>query len=487
MSRKPAPPRRASRKSNADGLQNIQARLGSGAGVDNLAASTTYELNPITRNRVQLDYMYRGSWIVRTAVDAPADDMTRAGVEFLNGIEPKDADRVDSEFMHMGLWAEIAHGLRWAGLYGGAIVVMLVDGQDYAEPLRPETIRQNQFRGLMALDRWQLQPTLTDLINELGPEYGKPRFYQVVADSSIAAGYASPLYGKKIHHTRVMRFDGIPLPFYQRIAESGWGMSRVEPLYDRLIAFDSATQGAGQLVYKAHLRTMKIEGLTKILGSGGPAAQVLTKQIENIRRFQSSEGLTVIDAKDSIEHFNNTFSGMSDIILQFGQQLAGALQIPLVRLFGQSPAGLNSSGESDLRTYYDAIAKDQERILRAPLARLLDVIHMSALGRPMEATWAFSSLWQMSAEQKSKVAADTTTAVIGAFDAGLINKPTAMKELRQLSDVTGVFSNIENDAIEAAAEEPPPAPETDLPEPPAPVGIEAKKGEPNERSTADDA
>ncbi|WP_457825249.1 anti-CBASS protein Acb1 family protein, partial [Staphylococcus aureus] len=86
-----------------------------------------------------------------------------------------------------------------------------------------------------------------------------------------------------------------------RIAENGWGLSVLEPLWDRLIAFDSASVGAGQLVYKAHLRTYSVDGLRNIIAAGGDALKGLMSQIEFTRLSQSNEGMTVIDAADKLQ------------------------------------------------------------------------------------------------------------------------------------------------------------------------------------------
>ena len=458
-----------------DSLQNLAARLGVGRGSDNLISQTEYQLNPITRNRVSLDFLYRGSWIVGAAVDSPADDMTQAGVDLSGGVQPDDAEILQSAFDRLDIWGQIAHGMRWGRLYGGAIVVMLIDGQDFSQPFRPETVGKGQFKGLMAIDRWQLQPTVGDVVEELGPDFGKPVYYTVVADNSIQSGMRSPMLNKKIHYSRVFRFEGHALPFYQRISEQGWGMSVIERLYDRLVAFDSATQGAAQLIFKAHLRTLSIEGLTQIL-SGPPAAVAsLASRIDTLRKYASTEGMSVIDAKDKLEHYNYTFSGLDAIILQFAEQISGALQIPLVRLLGQSPAGLNSSGEADLRTYYDGIRREQEKALKRPLTRIFDVMHRSELGREMDEGFAFmfNSLWQMSDNEKADVCTKITASVIEAKEAGLIDDATALKELRKSAQVTGTFSNITDEDI-TEAENAPPEPELEeppvlgLPEPKSP-------------------
>jgi phage-related protein (TIGR01555 family) len=430
-----------------DSFQNLSARLGQGAG--NMNDGASYSFSPVSRNRAQLEYMYRGSWIIGVAVDSVADDMTRAGVDFASGMKPDELQAVHECIEYFQVWQSLASSLKWARLYGGSIAVILIDGQKFDTPLRIDTVAKGQFKGLLALDRWNAMPSVTERVTEFGPDLGKPAFYEVQQNSPA-------LGGLKIHHSRVVRFDGVELPWQQRIAEQGWGMSVVERLYDRLVAFDSTTAGAAQLVHKAHLRTLKIDGLKQILGAGGPAFNVLCKQIEEIRRFQTIEGLTVIDSTDDMAAQSYSFTGLDDLLIQFGQQISGALQIPLVRLFGQSPAGLNSSGESDLRIYYDGIKAQQERSMRGPLTRVFGVMCQSLFGGlPDGFGFDFNSLWDLSDDEKAEVANKTTAAVVGAYDAGLISQKTALQELRQSSEATGIFATITDEDIDAADEEPP--------------------------------
>ena len=61
---------------------------------------------------------------------------------------------------------------------------------------------------------------------------------------------------------------------------------------------------------------------------------------------------------------NYGFTGLADTLLQRGQQLSGALGIPLVRLSDQSSVGLSATGESGIRNYSDSIRSQQETRLR---------------------------------------------------------------------------------------------------------------------------
>ncbi|EOQ63918.1 HI1409 family phage-associated protein [Acinetobacter calcoaceticus ANC 3811] len=437
-------------KFTKDSFQNFAARVGLGTG--NQHDQSVYGFNFLSRDRLKLEAMYRSSWVVGQVVDVVADDMTRKGVK-LNGLsDPKESEKIDQEMDRLQVWGRLNKTIKWSRLYGGAIAVMMIDGQNVSTPLNLNTIGKDQFKGLLVLDRWMVQPTLQDLVTELGPDYGTPRYYDVITDSV-------GLCNQKVHYSRVIRMDGVELPYNQSITENLWGQSVVERLEDRLTIFDSATLGAGQLVYKAHLRTYKVKGLRSLIAAGGQLYEALVKQVNMIRQWQSNEGLTLMDADDTYEAHQYNFSGLDNILLQFGQQISGATGIPLVRLFGQSPAGLNATGESDLANYYDNINQQQEGRLRTPLQILYAVLHMSVLCKPLPNSFSFkfASLWQLDDEKKANVAKGVTEAVISAEEGGLIKRSTALKELRQSSEVTGVFSHITDEEIkEADGEDPPP-------------------------------
>lgn len=435
-----------------DGFANLTARMGLGA--QNVLSDSTYIFDLLTRNRMKLEAMYRGSWIVGAAVDAVAEDMTRAGVNIKGGDDPEAIQQMQSKLTRLGIWHSLLETIKWGRLYGGAIALIVIDGQDPATPLNVDTVGKDQFRGLKVFDRWQLRPSLQNMVLE-GMDYGLPEFYDVI--SNIATGQVSNL---RIHHSRVIRQIGIQLPAMQAMTEEWWGESVIERMYDRLVSFDAATSGAANLIQKAHLRTVQIDKLREVLAAGGKAEENLLSMFHHMRMLQTNEGLTLLDKEDTFAAHSYTFSGLSDMILQFGQQIAGATGIPLVRLFGQSPAGLNSTGESDLRMYYDNVAAQQESRLRDGMMKVLRVMHKSLFGvlPPDNFDFDFVPLWQTSTKEKADIATSITTTVATAYEKGIIDQTTALQELKQSSESTGVFTNITEEQIEEAKMEPPPMP-----------------------------
>lgn len=432
-----------------DSFQNLAQNLGVGG--DNPLSTAGYGFNPITRNRIALEWMYRGSWLAGRAVDVRAEDMTREGVRLLGEIEPQEEEAINEEAERLSIWTAFCDGLSWGRLYGGAIAVPIIDGQREDTPLRLETVGEGQFLGLAIFDRWMIEPTLHRIVKQPGPFYGLPEFYNVRTD-------AHALRGSTIHCSRAIRFIGFKLPFWQAVIENYWGCSVLERLWDRMVSFDGASTGASQLVYKAWVRMMKIKGFRQMVATGGKPLAGMVAQLHFMRRYGNSEGISVIDGDDEMETLPApSFAGLRDVILSMGEQVAGAIQTPLVRLFGMSPGGLDATGENDLRNYADDIKKDQKRSLGPGVGLVYRLLAMSCGVRPPKGFGIeFNPLFQATEKEKGEIAEHEVSAISQVWADGVIGPKTYLQELKQGSRRTGLFTNITAQMIKDADDEPPP-------------------------------
>ncbi len=433
-----------------DGFTNPVLRVGENQG--NAFTHGGYRAQNVTFNRQELEWAYVSSWVVARSIDAVAEDMTREGVD-ITGVMPEQESAIHDTMARHGVWDSICDALKWARLYGGALGIVLIEGEDLSKPLDVSKVRRGSFRGVFPVDRWQVTPS-PEVVTELGAEFGKPLYYTIMAGGAISAPGGATL---NVHHSRVIRLIGRKLPWQLEQQQQGWGASVLETLWDAVRSFDLATKGMGQLIQKAHLRFYQIEGLRDVLAMGKDSAAYkgIMRQFDLIREMQSIEGLTVGDKEDSFSTQSYSFGGLPDVVLSFAQHISGATQIPLVRLLGQSPAGLNSTGESDLRTYYDSVRLAQTTTLEKPLQRLFGIVWRSTFGEalPREFAFSFKPLWQLNDEQKAAITAQVSASVIQALEAGTIDRATALRELKSLSEVTNVFTSITDEAIDEADRE----------------------------------
>lgn len=432
----------------ADSYDNFMARVGMQQ--NNQHAASTYRANYTSRNRLLIEWAYRSSWIIGKAVDIVADDMTRKGVRITSEIDAEKRGVIESMFEELAIWGTLNDTLKWSRLYGGAVCMILIEGQAPFIPLNLDKIGPGSFKGLLSLDRWMINPDLTRRIKEIGPNLGKPEFYNVVTTATGIPAW-------RIHHSRLIRFDGVKLPYQQAMTENEWGMSIVERIFDRLTAYDSIVEGSAQLAYKAHLRTMAIKGLRKLIAMGGKELEAVIKNMDMVRLFQSNEGLTLIDTDDTFETHAYSFAGLPDLLSEFKEEISGAVSVPLVRFYGQSPKGF-STGDTDLANHYDSIGSQQQQKLKLPVRTIFDIGWRSKFGKPLPSDFAFefNPLWQMSDLDRSTVAVNTVTAITNAMESNLMTQKAAMTDLRELSDVTGIGASITDEDINNAETEPPP-------------------------------
>lgn len=431
------------RRRLADGFANFTARLGMTQ--DNQLARGGYVPgNYLTRRPQELEDMYRTCWVVDRMVNVVAEDMLRGGIDVHSQLPPEEEQALLRGIRHCGVNARLSDAIKWGRLYGGALAVLLIDGHDMATPLRMEDVGKNAFRGLYVLDRWQVTPS-QEKIAELGPALGYPEHYRVNVEG---------MAGLNIHNSRVMRFVGVELPWRQRQAEEWWGASVVDKCLDRILALDSATHGTANMLFKSFLRVIGVDRLREILAAGGKVEGALVKMFDMIRLLQTNEGITLLDKNDTFSTHGWSFAGIYDALQAFAEQISGATGIPLIRLLGQSPKGF-SSGDSDMRTYYDTISTLQEDDLRDPYERIYSVASWSLFGHglPDGFSFDFRSLWEPTELEKSQMATADAQNVAGLYSAGLLSKEAALKELRACGRVSGRFASISDEDIKAAEEE----------------------------------
>lgn len=433
-----------------DGFSNPLARLG--AGTPNLLDSTQYVMSRMTNDFGTLNAMYRDSWIVRRIVDIIPADMLKNWITITSGLAPDLIKKIDVELRRTQLIKKIQEGLCWGRLYGGAIGIMLIKGQGSPEqlamPLKLEEMVPGDFKGLLILDRWNGVSPSSELVDDISdPEYGLPDAY-IVTD---------PVDGTmtRVHHTRCIRFTGNALPFWEKQAELYWGASVIESVFDELKKRDNVSWNIAQLTFMANLRVLKMNDIGQTLAATDPQSQAeLYRTLTAQNWLMSNMGIQIMDAADGLETHQYTFGGLADCYQQFIMDISGAAEIPVTKLFGRSPSGLNATGESDLQNYYDMIGEKQESILRPILNKLLPPFMMSMFGAvPDDLDFDFNPVSEPSDKERMELAKTGTDNVVAALNAGMISKRTGLQELKQQSERTGVWTNITDEDIEKAPDE----------------------------------
>lgn len=441
--RKSSPPQKVA---TTDAYSNPAARLG--FGTLDLMQATSYPLTRLTQNYQLLTSLYRDNWIAQNIVSTIPRDIVRKWYDVKSNIGPDYLDELAKLERKTQIRQKILDGMCWGRLYGGAAGVILIKGQDdLSEPLDLDSVMPDSFIGLEILDRWSGVYPDSDIVRD--PEdsdFGLPNYYTIrdEATGTLAA---------RVHHSRVVRFIGRELPWLEKIAEIYWGESELEAVYNEIVRRDNAAANIASLIFRANIDTLQVDGLTQLIGGGN---------VEANRRFyntlaaqsvmESNFGKRVIDKEDTITNTQYSFGGLSDVYDRIMMDVAGAARTPVTKLFGRSPAGMNATGESDMKNYIEYLDGIRESEFRPVIEKLLPVMALSAWGvLPDDLDITFPPLSTPDAKELAEIAKAKAEAIVTSYQAGLLNVDTAQKELKKLAEETGLFGSISDNEIAANA------------------------------------
>lgn len=346
-------------------------------------------------NRAELDQMYRSDGVLRLIIDLFAQEMIRQGWE-LEG---------DAEGKILGVLEELkvndamTNLIKWSRLFGGAVCIMGInDGLPLDQPVDERSLRDVQW--LRVFDRYQAYSRDGTFESDLNsPNYGYPNVYTINDNRTGAIFF--------VHYSRILRMDWNILPPRWQNFNQGWGDPLVQTIYEELRNYSAAFSHTATMMEDFVNGVMKIPNLTTLMASQCGDQNVL-KRLNILNMAKSTTNTMILDELETYEKLTTNVTGVADLIDRFMLSLSAVTRIPVTLLFGRSPAGLNASGDNDVRNFYDAIKQEQETKLRGCLEKLIRYIMISKDGpfngkEPDNWSLQFIPLWQNTEEQDAIV------------------------------------------------------------------------------------
>lgn len=375
-----------------DGWMNILSGLGV-PGRDK-TASTVFRACP-QFGWCELDQLYRADGLTKRIIDIVAAEMMRQGWE----VDGDPDGLLVGKFEEINLYAKLTNLIQWARLYGGGLIVMgIADGRELDQPVNINNIQAVTW--LHVFDRWQTQILFEYMTLDLNDQnYGYPTLYQIT-DYRTGAVF-------NVHHSRVLRMDWSILPPRDRNFNQGWGDSVILSIYDELKNYGSAFANTSAIMQDFVNGILKIPGLSQSLASNCNDSAIL-KRLDFANLSKSVAQMMVLDGEEVYEKLSTNVGGLSDLLDRFMLSLSSVTGIPVTLLFGRSPSGLNATGDSDVRNFYDMIKQYQELKLKPILEKLTLYIFKSKTGptkgvEPENWSIQFAPLWQNTEEQEASV------------------------------------------------------------------------------------
>jgi len=418
----------------ADGLENLIAQLGTSKDKRNASRFVNTKRLSLEGNHEELNALYRTDWLAGKVVDIIPNDMTREWRSFTGDIKPEIVDKLTDEEDRLALPSTFNEAHKWARLYGTSLIVMSIDDGGLPEkPLNINSIKKGGLQHIKAIDRRRFSHSkVQPIADPLDKNYGLPEFYRFV-DSNV-----------RIHHSRVIRFDGVKLPFDEFRNNNYCSDSVLDRLYEALTNLSTVTHSAASMVYESNVDIMKVKGLMGYLTTA-TGENLLRKRFALAGMLKSFNNMLLLDTEEEWNSKTNSFAGLPDLIDRYAQVITAASDVPATRLLGSSASGINATGEGDLKNYYEKIRSDQVREYKPKLDYLNLIIAKSlGIGDDVDLTYKFNSLFQMTPKETADLQFTNAQRDAIYLDRDIVNEVTVLKELKQ----EGTYTNITDEDIE---------------------------------------
>lgn len=392
----------AVRPHREDGYVNLLNKYGTKQ--DNSEAYK-FEREPVIPD-MQLTGLYEGNGLFSKIIDTPAEEALKHGFDL--NLKSDELNAFVEDALDDLEWEErAATAIKWARLYGGALIVMLIDdGRGLEEPVDWEHIRS--IDELRVYERSIVQPDYASLyqqdyggkgVGNRVSKFGQPEYY-----------YVSSIYGSfKVHESRCLVFRNGVLPEQTSNATYlFWGMPEYVRIRRALRETVTAHTDSVKLLERSVQAIYSMKGLASLLTTDDGENQVLKR----LQLVDTSRGLLnsiAIDSEGEQYDFKTfQFSGVKDVIDATCNMLSALTNIPQTILFGRSPAGMNATGDSDFESYYNFVEKIQRLMLKRNLRTLLDVVFRAGIAsgdvtEEPDYKLEFNPLWSLSDTEQATV------------------------------------------------------------------------------------
>jgi uncharacterized protein len=375
----------------ADGLRNPQTGMGV-VGYDPTVQLQYTPTHFLTQNEAENAFL--NSFIIGRFIELPAQHMTREWRTIqIEGDENVDVEAIEELEAGLAVKTVFTEANMWGDLYGGALIVMGLDGDDLAEPLEVENIQQGQLTSLTVIDRWQVNASMDFILDPLSPNFRYPASYDILSQSGATT----------IHASRCLRFDGCRLPRLAWLRNSRWHGSTVQRVLDAIKGFEASVKASSKAMQEGSIDVYAIENLYERL-TDAEGERIIRNRVKLAADLKSIYRAILIDMKDDLRRQPIDVRGYDTLLQKHQDIVCGATEMPATLLFGRSPQGLNATGESDFRNWYDTLSIKQEFKLRPILNQFDQVLIRSALGYFPENLWFdFNALWQISDSEQATI------------------------------------------------------------------------------------
>lgn len=390
----------------------------------------------------------------RRLVSTLAQEMTRKFIRLTSTGDDNKKDtiaKIEAAMVKFRVQDVLREAAEHDGYFGIGHIFLdmgVTDPNELKTPLlaRPEKIKKGSLKGIRTIEPVWCYPGTFNSSQPLRPDFYKPQIWYV--------------FSQEIHHTRLLSLVSREVPDLLKPSRMFGGVALTELAKPTVDNWLETRKAVNDLLRSFTVWQLKTNLQATLAGGGG---EEMLNRAQLFNQFRDNRGLMMLDFEsEDLSALSASLAGLDHLQAQAQEHQAAVDGMPLIKLVGYTPSGLNSTGEGEMDSWRDRVRAQQEHLYNAPLKQILDVIQLSEFGSIDESIgFEWLPLEEDNEAEKAVIRKTDVDSAIELINAGVLHPEE--ERIRQATTAGSLYHGINvNDVPE------PPADPTDpslLPDP----------------------
>lgn len=331
----------------------------------------------------------------RQPAETLAEEMTRKWVKLKSTGKADLSDKIKKIEQYMDevkLREMFRRAATQVSFFGRTQIIPRIQGRldddSRANPFEIDSVDKGSLLGFQLIEPYWTTPYIYNTTDPTDPWFFKPIWWFVL--------------GKKIHASWLMTLIGHELPDLFKPAYNFSGLSLSQLMQPAVQQWLRTRDAVSNIIFKFSTTVLKTNMEASLSGN---ATNEMQNRATLFTKFQNNDGLMMIDKDtEELEKVVTPLSTLDALQAQAQEHMAAPARMPLVKMTGITPSGLNASSEGEIQVWYDHVHAMQEILFKDPLERSLKIIQMHLYGSiDLDLGFEFVDLTELDGEAKARV------------------------------------------------------------------------------------
>lgn len=353
---------------------------------------------------------------ISRAIEVISNELFKSGGRFISKTASEEQIKaLEDRLLELDFWKHMQGLVKKSLVFGGAFLYIDTEGSaKTSEPLyhNPATLSSQKVQALKVVEPWLCGAVEINAINPLRQDYMRPSLWFVSGSTD------------SIHSSRLKRLVFFEAPDIIKPIYNYLGISLSQFMKRKVQRAEVIGDSLSDLFLRFRTICIKTDS-TKLDAEGAKSrAQAVNYQQNNL-------GMLLLSENESREETITPINGLEKIQYQAMENMAISARLPVTKLLGIEPGGLNSTGEFILQNFYDEMAGYQQNILLPVINDVAQMIFWS-LGFEDLISYEFDSLKTLNPKEQAETDDAITNTTLKMYEAGMLTQEQAFERLKTL-------------------------------------------------------